>query len=79
MGLDIRAEALTLTALGEHAGISIAFVVARVLAVTLAGGGLGGLALTETAVARSYVKDYDAIEGEGLACWPGALTSRTGV
>ena len=42
MGLDIRDEALTPTALSEHAAIPIAFVVDRVLEVRLRDGGLGG-------------------------------------
>jgi hypothetical protein len=78
VSLDISEEALTLAALDEHAAIPIAFVADRILAVTLVDGGLGGMSLTETAVASAYVKDYDAIEGEGPTCWPGALTSRTG-
>ena len=72
MSLEIRQEAVTPGVLGEHGRISIAFVVDRILEVTVAGGGLGGISLTETAVADPYVKDYDAIEGEGpAACAPG--------
>jgi hypothetical protein len=67
MSLEIRQEAVTPGALGEHARISIAFVVDRILEVSLAGGGLSGMSLTETPVADPYVKDYDAIEGEGPA------------
>ena len=71
MCLDIREEALTPAALSEHAAISIAFVVDRILEVRLLDGGLGGMALAEAAVADPYVKDYDAIEGEGPQSWPG--------
>lgn len=71
MSLEIRQEAVTPGALGEHAGISIAFVVDRILQVTLADGGLGGMSLAETPLAEPYVKDYDAIEGEGPARWAG--------
>jgi GNAT superfamily N-acetyltransferase len=71
VSLDVNEEALTLAALDEHAAIPIAFVADRILAVTLIDGGLGGMSLTETAVASAYVKDYDAIEGEGPTCWPG--------
>ena len=39
MSLEIRQEAPTPGALGEHARISIAFVVDRILEVTLADGG----------------------------------------
>jgi GNAT superfamily N-acetyltransferase len=70
VSLDIREEALTPAALDEHAAISIAFVVDRMLQVALVDGGLGGMSLTETAVTDPYLKDYDAIEGEGPACWP---------
>jgi GNAT superfamily N-acetyltransferase len=69
MSVEIRQEAATPGALREHARISIAFVVDRILRVTLAGGGLGGMSLTETPVADPYVKDYDAIAGEGPARW----------
>jgi hypothetical protein len=48
-------------------------VVDRVLEVRLLDGGLGGMSLTEIAVTDPYVKDYDAIEGAGPQCWPGAL------
>ena len=71
MSLDFRKEALTPTALSEHAAIPIAFVVDRVLEVRLLDGGLGGMSLTEIAVTDPYVKDYDAIEGAGPQCWPG--------
>jgi GNAT superfamily N-acetyltransferase len=70
MGLDVRQEAVTLATLAEHARIPIAFVVDRILEVTLAEGGLGGMSLTETAVTDPYVKDYDAIEGHGPTHWP---------
>jgi len=69
MSLEIHQEALTQGALSEHGRISIAFVVDRILEVTLADGGLGGMTLTVTPLADPYVKDYDAIEGEGPARW----------
>src|SRR5262249_32288295 len=69
MSLEIRHETPTPGALGEHGRISIAFVVDRILEVTVADGGLGGLLLTEAPVADPYVKDYDAIEGGGPARW----------
>jgi GNAT superfamily N-acetyltransferase len=69
MSLEIQQEALTQSALNEHGRISIAFVVDRILEVTLPDGGLGGMTLTVTPVADPYVKDYDAIEGEGPARW----------
>jgi hypothetical protein len=48
VSVDIREEALTLTALEGHAAIPIAFVVDRILTVTLIDDGLGGMSLTET-------------------------------
>ena len=54
MSLDIREEAPTPAALSEHAAISIAFVVDRVLEVRLFDGGLGGMSLTLTAVSDPY-------------------------
>jgi len=71
MSVDIREEALTPAALSEHAAIPMAFVVDRVLEVRLVDDGLGGMSLTQTAVADPYVKDYDAIEGVEPARWPG--------
>src|SRR6185437_5593101 len=71
MNLDIREEAPTPAALSEHATIPIAFVVDQILEVRLLDGGLGGMALTQTAVTDPYVKDYDALEGAGPQCWPG--------
>jgi GNAT superfamily N-acetyltransferase len=69
MSLEIWQEAATAGALAEHGQISIAFVVDRILEVTLAHGGLDGMALTETPVADPYVKDYDAIAGQAPARW----------
>ncbi len=71
MNLEIRQEALTPGALGEHGRISIAFVVDRILEVTLADGGFGGMSLAETLVPDPYVKDYDAIAGAAPARWAG--------
>jgi GNAT superfamily N-acetyltransferase len=71
MSLEIRQEAVTSGALAEHGSISIAFEVDRVLEVMLADGGLGGISLTETAVAEPYLKDHDTSEGEGPARWAG--------
>lgn len=70
MSLDIREEALTPAALDEHAAISIAFVVDKILELTLMDGGLGGMSLAETAVTDPYVHDYDATDGAGPARWP---------
>ena len=67
MKVEIADEPLT--ALEEHARISIAFEVDRVLDVEVLDGGLGGIALSERKLEVAYIKDYDALEGEGPACW----------
>lgn len=59
-----------MSALGAHAMIPIAFPVGRVFDVSVPHGGLGGLILTEVAVDVPWVKDYDAIKGEGPTRWP---------
>jgi GNAT superfamily N-acetyltransferase len=56
--------------LDEHARIPIAFTVERILAVSTPDSGLGGMLLTEIAVQSPWVKDYDAIRGEGPTRWP---------
>jgi ribosomal protein S18 acetylase RimI-like enzyme len=57
------------TAAAELAHISIAFEVESVFDVSARDGGLGGLVLAERRLDVPYVKDYDAIEGEGPAQW----------
>ena len=69
MSLEILPEAVTPGALVEQGKTSIAFVVDRILEVALADGGLGGIVLTEIPVADPYVKDYDAVKGEGPTRW----------
>ena len=56
--------------LGQHASIPIAFRVERILSVSAPGSGLGGIRLSGAAVERPWVKDYDAIKGEGPTRWP---------
>lgn len=65
--MEIREEPIT--AAGELALIPIAFEVESVLNVSAPGGGLGGLILSERRLDVAYVKDYDALEGEGPALW----------
>jgi GNAT superfamily N-acetyltransferase len=57
--------------LRAHGEISIAFSVDRVLDVSLLDGGLGGFVLTERLVDQPWVKDYDAVRGEGPNRWAG--------
>jgi GNAT superfamily N-acetyltransferase len=58
-----------LSKLSEHGAIPIAFHVESVLELLLVERGLGGIALREQIVDHPYVKDYDAIEGEGPVRW----------
>ena len=51
MQLDIRTEPVTPESLREHARISIAFQVDRILDVTVQQNGLGGFALIERPLA----------------------------
>jgi GNAT superfamily N-acetyltransferase len=67
--MDIRLSEEPMTALAEHARISIAFQVDRVLDLALEDGGLSGFVLSERALDAPYVKDYDAIAGEGPTRW----------
>lgn len=55
--------------LGVHGEVPIAFLVERVLDVRLVQEGLGGVVLSERAVETPWLKDYDAIRGEGPAQW----------
>jgi len=56
--------------LARYATIPIAFEVASQFVVRPAESGLGGLLLVEEPVAAPYVKDYDALPGEGPTAWP---------
>ena len=55
--------------LGLHGEVPIAFVVERVLDVTLVEEGLGGVVMSERAIEVPWIKDYDAIRGEGPTTW----------
>ena len=56
--------------LGLHGEVPITFLVERVLDVTLVEGGLGGVMMSERPVEVPWLKDYDAIMGEGPTRWP---------
>ncbi|MBO0886525.1 MAG: GNAT family N-acetyltransferase [Acidimicrobiales bacterium] len=68
--MELRIQEDSLDRLDEHARIPIAFMVQRILAVSTPDSGLGGVVLTEAAVETPWVKDYDAIKGEGPTRWP---------
>jgi GNAT superfamily N-acetyltransferase len=67
MGVEIREEGLV--HLGEHARISIAFEVDRVLDLVVRDRGLRGFELCERPLPVPYVKDYDAIPGNRPEDW----------
>ena len=66
--VNVRITEQTPEALSEYGGISIAFEVRSRLRVEPVRNGLGGLSLLEEEV-DPYVKDYDAIHGEGPNHW----------
>lgn len=70
MQAAINIREVPISELGELGSISIAFEVNRVLHVSAPDEGLGGLVLNEISVAKPYVIDLDAREGEGPSRWP---------
>jgi GNAT superfamily N-acetyltransferase len=56
-------------ALSEYGRISIAFTIDRVFDVTASSDESGSFALVERRLDTPYVKDYDALEGEGPLHW----------
>ena len=69
IGPGVRIAEEPIACLGLHGEIPIEFLVERVLAVSLVEGGLGGVVMSERAVEVPWLKDYDAIEGEGPTRW----------
>ncbi len=67
--VDLRVIEECPETLSEYGRVPIAFEVRSRLRIEPVHGGLGGLSLVEEEV-DPYVKDYDAIEGEGPASWP---------
>ena len=67
--MTIELSEATPERLAEYSRLSIAFEVRSVLECELLADGLGGIALRERQLERSYVKNYDAIEGEGPTRW----------
>jgi GNAT superfamily N-acetyltransferase len=65
----VRVAEEPITGLGLHGEVPIAFLVERVLDVRAMEGGLGGLVMTEKAVEVPWLKDYDALKGEGPTRW----------
>jgi hypothetical protein len=63
---------------GRHREVAIAFLVERVLQLTV-DDGIGGLMMPEMPVDLPWVKDYNAIKGAERPDGRGASTWRTGV
>jgi GNAT superfamily N-acetyltransferase len=59
----------TTEVLPEYGRIPISFEVRSVFDVQLLEGGLHGIRLAEHRITHPYVKDYDALKGEGPARW----------
>jgi GNAT superfamily N-acetyltransferase len=70
VSVDVHVEEEPIERLGEHARIPISYTVERILAVSTPNSGLGGIVLSEVDVDIPWVKDYDAIKGEGPRRWP---------
>ncbi|MDX1933179.1 MAG: GNAT family N-acetyltransferase [Capsulimonadales bacterium] len=70
--MEIRIEErfpVTETELHRYGTVPIAFAVTARFVPSRIDGGLGGLRLTEASVEPPYVKDYDAMPGEGPHAW----------
>jgi len=67
MKIDLIVEPIV--AIAELARIPIAFEVRSVFEVKTSGAGSGGFLLSEHKLSVPYLKDYDAINGEGPTQW----------
>lgn len=68
--MRIEVSEQPITALAEYARIPIAFEVNRVLDVAVQGSGRAGFVLSDRRIDTApYMKDYDAIKGEGPVQW----------
>src|SRR5580704_7857229 len=67
--MRVRVVQEPIIALAEYASVPIAFIVDRVLDVSDRTQGPGGFNLSERKLEVPYIKDYDAIVGEGAASW----------
>lgn len=69
--MGIKSEVIEESAgvLPEYGRIPISFEVRSVFDVQLLEGGLKGIRLSERPVAPPWVKDYDALKGEGPTRW----------
>lgn len=67
--MNVRIEVEPIEQLEELAKIPAAFLVQRILEVSRENGGIGDFELHESAVYPPWIKDYDAISGEGPTEW----------
>jgi ribosomal protein S18 acetylase RimI-like enzyme len=67
--MDIELSEEPITEVARLARVPIAFKVERILELTIREGGLGGFVLSERRLDVPYVKNYDALPGEGPAQW----------
>jgi streptothricin acetyltransferase len=67
--MQINMSEEPMAALGEYGRVPIAFEVDRVLDVAVRHDGLDGFVLSERRLEVPYIKDYDAIAGEGPSTW----------
>jgi len=67
--MNIEISEAPITAVMELARVPIAFNVDRVFDVAAQDHDVGGFVLSERRLDVSYVKDYDAIDGEGPTQW----------
>ena len=69
--LEVREEPPTSSTLQEYGNMPIAFLVEPRFIVEPVRNGRGGWLLTEEGVEHPWIKDYDALEGEGPSRWAG--------
>lgn len=67
---NLRVVEEPLSRLDEYATIPISFVVKRVLNVSVQNAGLDGIRLDIAELDTPWIKDSDAIKGEGPTRWP---------
>ena len=66
---DCRIEEQSPDALADYSRVTSNFKVRCIYHVQLIDNGLGGIVLQEREVEAPYVKDYDAVKGEGPTRW----------
>ncbi len=67
--MSIKIIQVETDALSRYSEVPVSFQVESVFRVEINGNGLSGIGLCEEKVIRPYVKDYDALSGEGPMRW----------